>query len=198
MKWAETEGAHHLDDALAAFKEAQLMHPDSENAVRSFWRMGQVHERMGFYYEAIGSFKRILLRHPNSRFAPLARIGIAETYRGWKKWKEAADAYEQIDLRSLSQEDQASVLLGHADSLYQQADFKTAYQKYERGGALSSSSKDRSHRSSCSNMPNRLFAPATWFKHEISSPISLTPFQPIPSHRLPWQERETPGGGRTV
>ncbi|WDT75329.1 MAG: tetratricopeptide repeat protein [Candidatus Manganitrophus sp.] len=141
LKWAETEGAHHLDDALAAFKEAQLMHPDSENAVRSFWRMGQVHERMGFYYEAIGSFKRILLRHPNSRFAPLARIGIAETYRGWKKWKEAADAYEQIDLRSLSQEDQASVLLGHADSLYQQADFKTAYQKYERGGALSSSSE---------------------------------------------------------
>lgn len=122
LKWAETGGAHHLDDALAAFKEAQLTHPDSENAVRSLWRIGQVYEKMGFYYEAIGSFKRILHRHPNSRFALLARIGIAETYRGWEKWKEAADAYGQIDLRSLSQEDQVSVLLGHADSHYQQAE----------------------------------------------------------------------------
>lgn len=156
LKWAETGGAHHLDDALGAFKEAQMMHPDSENAVRSLWRMGQVYEKMGFYYEAIGSFKRILLRHPNSRFALLARIGIAETYRGWEKWKEAADAYEQIDLRSLSQEDQVSVLLGHADSLYQQADFKTAYQKYERGDALSSS-------------PERPVSPIVLFQHAESA-----------------------------
>ncbi|NKE73043.1 tetratricopeptide repeat protein [Candidatus Manganitrophus noduliformans] len=141
LKWAETGGSDHLHDALAAFKEAQLMHPDTENAVRSLWRMGQVYEKLGFYYESIGNFKRILLRHPNSRFALLARIGIAETYRGWEKWKEAADAYEQIDLRALSQEDQRSVLLGHADSLYQQGDFKTAHRKYERGEALAGDSR---------------------------------------------------------
>lgn len=136
LKWAETGGESHLHDALAAFNEARLMYPDSENAVRSLWRIGQLYAKLGFYYESIGSFKRIPLRHPNSRFALLARIGIAETYREREKWKEAADLYEQIDLRSLSQADQVSVLLGHADSLYHQNDFENAYQKYERGEAL--------------------------------------------------------------
>lgn len=136
LKWAETGQPDHLQDALAAFKEAQLRYPDSENAIRSLWRIGQIYRKLGLYYESIGSFKRILLRHPNSRFALSARIGIAETYQRWKKWKEADNTYEQIDLRSLSKEDQVSVLLGHADSLYHQNNFEAAYRKYERGRAL--------------------------------------------------------------
>ncbi|TAJ99485.1 MAG: tetratricopeptide repeat protein [Candidatus Manganitrophaceae bacterium] len=137
LKWAQKGGPKHLHQALASFQEAQQKYPDSENAIRSLWRMGQVYEKLGLYYESIGSFKRVLLRHPNSRFAPVARIGIAQTYRGWKKWKEAADAYARIDLPSLSAEDQASVLLGVADTFYHLNDFETAYQKYEKGRALS-------------------------------------------------------------
>jgi TolA-binding protein len=136
LKWAETGGSNHLHDAMAAFNEAQIRYPDSENAIRGLWRIGQVYGKLGLYYESIGSFKRILLRHPNSRFAPLARIGIAETYQGWKKWEEAKEAYEQIDLKSLSKEDQASVLLGRAESLYHLEHFEAAYQKYEQGRAL--------------------------------------------------------------
>lgn len=153
LKWAEKEGPSHLHDALAAFKEAQLKYPDSENAIRALWRTGQIYEKLGLYYESIGSFKRILLRHPNSRFNLPARIGIAKTYEGWKKWKEAADAYEQIDLRSLSDEDRLSVLLGHADSLYHQNDFEAAYQKYERGRSLSPSPA----------------TPAVLFQHAVSA-----------------------------
>jgi TolA-binding protein len=136
LKWAQTGGSNHLHDALAAFKEAQLRYPDSDNAVRGLWRIGQTYEKLGLYYESIGSFKRILLRHPNSRFASLARIGMAETYLGWKKWEEAKEAYEQIDFKSLSKEDQASLLLGRARSLYHLEHFEAAYQKYEQGRAL--------------------------------------------------------------
>jgi len=138
LKWGVTGGgSNHLHDALAAFQAAQRKYPDSENAVRALWRMGQIYEKLGLYYESIGSFKRILLRHPNSRFAPLARIGIAETYQGWKKWEEAKEAYEQIDLKSLSNSDQASVLLGRAKSLYHLEQFEAAYRKFEQARALS-------------------------------------------------------------
>lgn len=136
LKWAETGNRPHLHDALAAFHEAQQKYPQSENAIRGFWRLGEIYRDLGFYYESIGSLKRILLRHRNSRFAPLARIGIGQTYLGWKKWKEAADIYARLDLRALSEEDQASVLLGHADSLYHLNDFETAYRKYEQGRAI--------------------------------------------------------------
>ncbi|MBI3803003.1 MAG: tetratricopeptide repeat protein [Nitrospirae bacterium] len=139
LKWAQTGGTKHLHRAISAFHEAQQRYPDSENAIRGLWRIGQAYEQLGFNYEAIGSFKRILLRHPNSRFAPLAQIGIAQTYRGWKKWTEAAEAYEGIHLDSLSPEDQTLVLVGHADSLFHQNQFEAAYRKYEQGKALSGS-----------------------------------------------------------
>lgn len=122
----------YLDKALSAFHTATLTYPDSENAVRGLWRMGQVYRHMELYYESIASFKRVLKNHPESPFADRSPGEIAQTYRAWKKWGQAARAFRAVHLEPLSGEEQRDVLTGYADSLYHLGAYAKAYQLYEK------------------------------------------------------------------
>lgn len=132
LKLAGKGGSKHLRKALSAFRTARTLYPDSENAVRGLWRIGQVYAMLNLYYESIANFNRILIRHPKNPFAARAQVGIAETYRRWGKFKKALENYNKIDLPRLSPEEQNSVLIGQADLFYQLGTFEEAYRIYEK------------------------------------------------------------------
>lgn len=133
LKLAHETDLDHLYQALSAFQEAVNRYPQSENAVRAYWRSGQIYMNLTLYYESIASFQRVLKSHPESRFAPLARLGMAQSYQTWGKWPETALAYEQLKISDLPLIEQAPALFGHADLLYLLNDFETAFRKYTEG-----------------------------------------------------------------
>ncbi len=123
-----------LNDALAAFQDAVVRYPDSENAVRGLWRMGQIYRRLALYPESVASFRRVLTRHPKSPFSLKSKLGIAETYRAWGKLNAASAAFKNVETLRLSPEDRKVLNLAVADMAYQGGDAELAYRTYGKLG----------------------------------------------------------------
>jgi tetratricopeptide (TPR) repeat protein len=140
LKWGlDTQGAgevrgERLNDALSAFQEAVVRYPDSENAVRGLWRMGQVYRGLALYPESVASFRRVLTRYPKSPFSVKSRLGIAQTYLAWGKLKSATAAFKKVGMLRLSPADRKALGFSEADMAYQTGDSKVAYQKYSKMG----------------------------------------------------------------
>ncbi len=123
-------GKESLRKAVAAFQKAGYAYPKSENAIRGFWRMGQINAKLKLYPEAIGNYNRILRYHPNSQYVGLAHLGIGHALRTQGKWKEAQDAYKKATSHKLSPSDQNTLLVGNADALYHLQSYEEAYKNY--------------------------------------------------------------------
>jgi len=130
LKLAEKGQSKHLRKALSAFRTARAAYPDSENAIRSLWRIGQTYALMDLYYESLASFNRLLIKHPTSPFIPWAQLGIAETYQRWGKTRKALDAYKKINLHRISVEERGEVFTLEANLFYQLGLFEEAYKTY--------------------------------------------------------------------
>ncbi len=130
---AQTEGEPALRSAIAAFRKAAIANPGSENAVRAYWRMGQIYGQLKLYTESIGSFTRVMKRHPESVFVLPARLGIARTYRAARQWENASVAYETVRRLPLSLTDLDAVLFEQADVMYHMDNFNRAYDNYILG-----------------------------------------------------------------
>ncbi len=140
LRWAldtQASGAlrnERLNDALSAFQEGVVRYPDSENAVRGLFRMGQTYKELALYPESVASFRRVLTRHPKSPFSVKSRLGIAQTYLAWGKLKSAAAAFEKVGMLRLSPADRKALNLAVADMAYQTGDSEGAYRKYSKMG----------------------------------------------------------------
>lgn len=136
FKLGKKEGNKRLRQALAAYQEAQMVFPKTENAVRSIWKIGQVYTKLELYFESIASYRRVERRYPTSRFVPLARLGIARSHRKWHKWKEADLSYRRVSLSLFPPGKRAMILFEHAGVLYHLKSFEAAYLKYGEGGLI--------------------------------------------------------------
>ncbi len=132
LKLAEEGDSRHLRKALTAFQSARASYPNSENAARGLWRIGQTYALLDLYYESIANYNRLLIKQPESLFTSWAQLGIAETYTRWGKIEKAIESYNKINLHKISTEGRSEVLMKQADLLYQLDRFEASYRTYEK------------------------------------------------------------------
>ncbi|MFQ5579643.1 MAG: tetratricopeptide repeat protein [Nitrospiria bacterium] len=130
LKLAEKGDPKHLRKALGAFRSARSSYPDSENAVRGLWRIGQIYALLDLYYESIANFNRLIIKNPKSPFVPWAQLGIAETYQRWGKINKALESYDEINIEGLPNKEVGEIVSRQADLYYRLGSFKKAFQTY--------------------------------------------------------------------
>ncbi|MFZ5861438.1 MAG: tetratricopeptide repeat protein [Nitrospirota bacterium] len=116
--------------ALRAFEDARRTFPDSDNAVRALWRIGQIYAAMDLAQEAIASFKRTAAGKTQTPFAILAQLDLGDLYRNWEQWPEADDVYRKLRALKVPPAERIRAVLGSAEIASRMGRTEDAYRMY--------------------------------------------------------------------
>jgi len=114
------------------YKTLMREHPQSTNAKRAAWRIGDVYRVEGWFQEAQIAYQHALsLSERDSFDANRAMLGLGYVQRGFKSWKESTQTFDHVLKRTVDPTLLVSASLGEAHSLYRLGRLKDADALYE-------------------------------------------------------------------
>jgi tetratricopeptide (TPR) repeat protein len=106
--------------------------PQSTNAKRAAWKIGDVYRADGWYQEAQTAYQHALgLSDYDSYDANRAMLGLGYALRGINKWKDSVQTFDNVLKRSTDPSLLAFASLGQAHSFYRLGRMKEADTLYE-------------------------------------------------------------------
>ncbi|HNM60478.1 MAG TPA: tetratricopeptide repeat protein [Nitrospira sp.] len=119
-------------DIIDQYKTLMRENPQSTNAKRAAWRIGDVYRIEGWFQEAQIAYQHALsLSEIDSFDANRAMLGLAYVQRGFKNWKESTQTFDHVLKRTVDPTLLVSASLGEAHSLYRLGRMKDADALYE-------------------------------------------------------------------
>lgn len=114
------------------YKTLMRENPQSTNAKRAAWRIGDVYRVEGWFQEAQIAYQHALsLSERDSFDANRAMLGLGYVQRGFKNWKESTQTFDHVLKRTVDPTLLVSASLGEAHSLYRMGRLKDADALYE-------------------------------------------------------------------
>ena len=111
----EIRPAEIIEQYRALMRDA----PQSTNAKRAAWRIGDIYRTQGWYQEAQVAYQHALgLSDQDSYDANRALLGLGYALRGIGKWKDSVQAFDNVQKRTTDPSLQVFASLGQAHSLY--------------------------------------------------------------------------------
>lgn len=106
--------------------------PNSTNAKRAAWRIGDLYRIEGWYQESQVAYQHALsLSEPDSYDANRALLGLGYALRGSNQWKDSGQAFDNVRKRTTDPSLLVSASLGQAHSLYREGRMKEADTLFE-------------------------------------------------------------------
>ncbi|MBI5854055.1 MAG: tetratricopeptide repeat protein [Nitrospirae bacterium] len=118
-------------DAIGQYRHLAVSHPDSPNALRAYWRMGDLYAGMGLYPEAQGAYARLLAEGQAGRDVDRALLGSGVNKLHWGKGEGAAADFEALRRRTHDEQLLRYASIGLADALALQQRYGEAKSLYE-------------------------------------------------------------------
>ncbi len=119
-------------DIIDQYKTVMRENPQSTNAKRAAWRIGDVYRVEGWFQEAQIAYQHALsLSERDSFDANRAMLGLGYVQRGLKNWKESIHTFDHVLKRTVDPTLLVSASLGEAHSLYRMSRLKDADVLYE-------------------------------------------------------------------
>lgn len=119
-------------DIIDQYKTLMRESPQSTNAKRAAWRIGDVYRIEGWLQEAQIAYQHALsLSERDSFDANRAMLGLGYVQRGFKNWKESTQTFEHVLKRTVDPTLLVSASLGEAHSLYRLGRMRDADALYE-------------------------------------------------------------------
>lgn len=114
------------------YKTLMRENPQSTNAKRAAWRIGDVYRVEGWFQEAQIAYQHALSLSDRDSFdANRAMLGLGYIQRGFKNWKESIQTFDHVLKRTVDPTLLVSASLGEAHSLYRMSRLKDADALYE-------------------------------------------------------------------
>lgn len=118
-------------DAIGQYRHLIVAFPNSDNAWRAYWRIGDLYAGMGLYPEAHGAYSRVLMEAKPGRDQERALLGSAVNKILWGKGVEAADDFEALRRHATDETLLRYASIGLADALALQRKYDEAKALYE-------------------------------------------------------------------
>lgn len=83
-------------DAVQAYVELIRDFPESANAQRARWRIGDLYRELGWTAESQAAYQRAVAESMNARDAARAFLGLGMTWLAAQEWKQALHAFQQV------------------------------------------------------------------------------------------------------
>lgn len=123
-------------EIIDQYKALMREDPQSTNAKRAAWRIGDVYRVEGWYQEAQIAYQHALsLSERDSFDANRAMLGLGYVLRGIKSWKDSVQTLDHVLKRTTDPTLLVSASLGQAHSLYRMGRFKEADASFESIGS---------------------------------------------------------------
>lgn len=125
---------------IQEYKKLVRDHPQSINARRAEWRIGDLYFEQGWYQEAQVFYEQAMAHAESRHFdGPRSLLGLGYAYMAMGKWSEAEHAFSNVRTRTEHEPLLQGATLGMAHALYRQqryADaqplFDLAYRRWPR------------------------------------------------------------------
>ncbi len=125
---------------IQEYKKLVRDHPQSVNARRAEWRIGDLYFEQGWYQEAQVFYEQAMAHAESRHFdGPRSLLGLGYAYMAMGKWSEAEHAFSNVRTRTEHEPLLQGATLGMAHALYRQqryADaqplFDLAYRRWPR------------------------------------------------------------------
>ncbi len=119
-------------EIIDQYKTLMREDPQSTNAKRAAWRIGDVYRVEGWFQEAQIAYQHALsLSERDSFDANRAMLGMGYVLRGFKNWKDSVQTFDHVLKRTVDPTLLVSASLGQAHSLYRLGRIKDADTLYE-------------------------------------------------------------------
>lgn len=89
------EDHNHTDQALAVYKQAGKLYPESRIGMRSHWRTGWIHYQAGSFNEAVSAFEKIVGADKPTNSVPQFLYWMGRSLEHENK-KQAVEAFEEL------------------------------------------------------------------------------------------------------
>ncbi len=104
--------------------------PDSANAVRAGWRLGDLFARQGWHIEAQAAYERSAKDAKNPRDVSRAMLGLGLTHVASGKWGAAVQALQAVRANKDDEQARSWVAFGMAESYYGLRRYREAAEQY--------------------------------------------------------------------
>ena len=123
----EDSSGHGRALAIQEYKKLVRDHPQSVNARRAEWRIGDLYFEQGWYQEAQVFYEQAMA-HAESRYVdgPRALLGLGYAYMAMGKWSDAEHAFSNVRTRTEHEPLLQRATLGMAHALYRQQRYADA------------------------------------------------------------------------
>lgn len=119
-------------DAVQAYKTLVRDYPQSDNAKRAAWRIGDLYLEQGWLQEAQAAYEQAMARSLHLPFdGNRALLGLGYTFMAMRKWSDAEHAFLTLRKRSDHDELTRCATLGLAHALYRQRRLTEAQSFYD-------------------------------------------------------------------
>ena len=121
----DTSNASRIQ-AVDRYKTLLRDYPNSLNAKRAEWRLGDLYLQQGWHQEAQSLYERALSHNPNSIDGERALLGIGYTALSKKQWRDAEHTFDDLRKRSTHDQILMHATVGLAATVYRQRRFPDA------------------------------------------------------------------------
>ncbi|MBS0151675.1 MAG: tetratricopeptide repeat protein [Nitrospira sp.] len=112
---------------IQEYKKLVRDHPQSVNARRAEWRIGDLYFEQGWYQEAQAFYEQAMAHAESHHFdGPRSLLGLGYAYMAMGKWREAEHAFSNVRARSEHEPLLQGATLGMAHALYRQQRYSDA------------------------------------------------------------------------
>lgn len=117
--------------AIDAYRRIIRDFPETPNARRAYWRLGDLYAEKNMRVEAQAAYEQGAAALPAGADADRAWLGLAATYVADRRWPEAARILTRLNGQTADDEIRRYGMLGLADLLHVQQQFPSAQSLYE-------------------------------------------------------------------
>jgi len=122
---------HGRREAIAQYRSVIGSYPKNSNALRAFWRVGDLYVEMGWFHEAIGAYEYALSlelpRHDTDR----SMLALGVTLGELGRWTEAERAFDTVRKRAVDDRLVVRATFDQANALYAQRRKRDALPLYD-------------------------------------------------------------------
>lgn len=118
-------------DAVQSYVALIRDFPDSANAQRARWRIGDLYREMGWKAESQAAYQRAVAESSNARDAARAFLGLGVTGLAAQEWKQAFHSFQQVRTGTGQEDLVQCATLGAAAAQYGIGRFKESASLYQ-------------------------------------------------------------------
>nr|MBI3612539.1 tetratricopeptide repeat protein [Nitrospirota bacterium] len=122
---------HRGQAAIEAYRRIIRDFPQTSNAERAYWRIGDLYAGMDMRVEAQAAYEQGAAALPAGADLDRAWLGLATTYAAEQRWPEAERIFKRLNGQSADDEIRRYGTLALADLLYAKQQFQSAQTVYE-------------------------------------------------------------------